>query len=78
MGATKQLFELGRAEGLQKGRAEGLRTAITALMAFRSQPLGEVGRARLDACTDVGALMHWHACLVASTRRPRSSSPYTR
>jgi hypothetical protein len=63
----RRLFAEGRAEGIAEGeakgraegRAEGLRAAVVAALRTRSVQLGEAGRARLDACSDVDALTRW-------------------
>ena len=55
MNAGDQLI----AEGIERGRAEGLRAAIEQVLGVRSVPLSEVGRARITACTDVTLLTRW-------------------
>ncbi len=55
MNAAEQLIEHGRAEG----RAEGLRIALTGLVAARTVQLSELGRARIAACADVVVLTRW-------------------
>jgi predicted transposase YdaD len=65
MNAGEQLIEQGRTEGLTRGQAEGLRTAITMMLASRTPPLSDLGRERLAACSDVPVLTRWLARAVA-------------
>jgi len=71
MNAAEQLIEQGRVEGRQEGRElgreEGLRTAIATALAARAVPLSEVGRARIEACTDAAVLTGWLARAVTSS-----------
>jgi predicted transposase/invertase (TIGR01784 family) len=55
MNAAQQLIEQGRADG----RADGLREAISHVLAARKLPLSELGSARVASCTDVEALTAW-------------------
>ena len=55
MNAAQQLIEQGRADG----RADGLREAISHVLAARKLPLRELGSARMASCTDVEALTAW-------------------
>jgi hypothetical protein len=57
--AAEQLIEQGRAHGLEQGEVNGLRAAITHVLAARSLPLSELGRARLTSCADVAVLTAW-------------------
>ena len=59
MNAGERLIEQGRAEGLAKGHAEGLRAAVAATLTARGLPLSELGSARLAACSDITALTAW-------------------
>jgi hypothetical protein len=44
---------------IQQGQVRALRHGIARVLAARSLPLSEVGRARLDACGDVARLTSW-------------------
>lgn len=57
--AGDRLIEQGRAEGLAKGQADGLRAAIQAALSARGLGLSELGKARLAACSDVAVLTVW-------------------
>jgi hypothetical protein len=60
--------ELLIAEGIERGRAEGLRAAIEKVLGVRSVALSDVGRARIVACTDATLLTRWleHAATAAT------------
>jgi hypothetical protein len=47
------------AEGVALGEAKGLRGAIAHVLSARALPLSELGRARLEGCTDVATLTSW-------------------
>jgi hypothetical protein len=47
------------AQGVERGRAEGLRDAIAHVLTARALPLSELGRARMSSCTDVATLTAW-------------------
>jgi hypothetical protein len=47
------------AEGIERGRTEGLRVAIDQVLGVRSVALSEVGRARIVSCADVALLTRW-------------------
>jgi hypothetical protein len=55
LNAGEQLIEQGR----ERGRAEGLREAMTHVLTARSLPLSELGRARVASCADVALLTLW-------------------
>lgn len=55
MTAAEQLTEKARIEA----RVETLRMAIETALAVRKVTLSEVGRARLDGCTDPTLLDRW-------------------
>jgi hypothetical protein len=57
--AGELLIEQGRAEGLAKGHAEGLRAAIAATLAARGLALSDLARVRLAASSDVTVLTAW-------------------
>jgi predicted transposase/invertase (TIGR01784 family) len=59
MNAADQLREEGRVEGLARGRAEGLRVAISSVLGARSVILSELGSARVASCTDIATLTRW-------------------
>ena len=67
MSAADQLIAEGERKGEAKGRAEGLRIAIAAVMSQRALSLSEVARARLESCTDVATLTRWLARAVAAS-----------
>ena len=54
-----KLKEIGRAEGLAKGEAKGLRTALLKLVARAGPTLTEDERARIDGCDDPAVLDRW-------------------
>jgi hypothetical protein len=56
---AKRYVAQGEAQGEARGRAAGLREAIVHVLSARSLELSEVGRARLDVCTDVATLTAW-------------------
>jgi predicted transposase/invertase (TIGR01784 family) len=47
------------AEGIERGRTEGMRAAVERVLAARSLTLSEVAHARLMACTDSAKLTRW-------------------
>jgi hypothetical protein len=57
--AGEQLIAEGIEHGRAEGRAEGMRAAIERVLAARSLPLSEVGRARLASCVDAATLTRW-------------------
>jgi hypothetical protein len=65
--AAEQLIAEGERRGLERGRAEGLRAAITTALSARSLSLSDVGRARLGSCTDVAILTQWLARAVTAS-----------
>jgi hypothetical protein len=71
MNAAEHLIAQGRAEGertgLERGRLDGLRSAIEAALAARGVALSAVGRARLVACGDAAMLSAWVARAVVAS-----------
>ena len=66
MNAAEQLIAEGEQRGQQKGRLDGLRTAITTALSARAVHLSEVGCARLASCTDAATLTRWVARAVTA------------
>ena len=64
--AGERLIEQGRAEGLAKGEAKGLRAAVAATLSARGLALSERGKARLAACSDVTVLTAWVTSAVTA------------
>jgi predicted transposase/invertase (TIGR01784 family) len=61
--AGEMLIEQGR----EQGRA-ALRSALIEILAARSVPISEMGRARIAACTDVELLAKWHHRAITATK----------
>jgi len=57
--AERRWFAEGRAEGEAKGRLEGLRAAVVAILDARSLPVSARGRWRLEACQEPEVLSDW-------------------
>ncbi len=59
MNAGEQLIAQGLVAGRAEGRVDGLRDALTHVLAARRLTLSEQGHVRLTSCTSVAVLTAW-------------------
>ena len=71
----RRWFAEGKAEGEAKGRADGLRGAVMAALVARSIRLTELGRSRLDGCSDPEILTRWLTRAVTAVSEAEIFAP---
>ncbi|MEU2228247.1 hypothetical protein [Streptomyces sp. NPDC018347] len=64
---AEQVRAEGREQGRQEGRVEGLRQMIVEMLEWRSIPVPDTIRERVNACTDLDQLKVWAQRAVHAT-----------